>query len=187
MVVLTGKAVTASALSIPHKPKQTTPSLYLKNEHDHQINHASQDLSVLFCGTTTLSKMQSILANSLSTSLFVIGIMAFYNSLQCFIPSWTVSKRIYSKSQNQVTPLASRLMGTWTLTSSIIRIYASYHINESAAYDLALASFGIAFASFMSEVFVYKTASVYSPGVWPALLVSSSHIIWMVSFRAAYV
>lgn len=86
-------------------------------------------------------------------------------------------------------------MGTWTITSAIIRIYTSYNINDPSAYLLCLVTFVIAFLStsvyrlgrivtinnvnlslplnsgFMSEVFVYKTAPLSSPGVWPALMV----------------
>ncbi|KAJ3276791.1 ergosterol biosynthesis protein [Terramyces sp. JEL0728] len=92
-----------------------------------------------------------------------------------YIPSMSVTRRIYAKRPDQVTDLTARLMGVWTLTSAIVRIYASYHIHDRAAYDLCIATFGIALFSFTSEIFIYKTAPISSPGVFPAMLISSNY------------
>ncbi|KAI8911097.1 hypothetical protein EDD86DRAFT_204390 [Gorgonomyces haynaldii] len=118
--------------------------------------------------------------------ILLVGGAAVYNSLQCFIPSMNLTPRIYAREPKQVTPLASRLMGTWTLTSAIIRIYSSFHIHEKAAYDLCWMTFFLAFASFYLEVFVYKTAPLSSKGVWPAMLVSTTGIFWMYFARDHY-
>jgi hypothetical protein len=48
-----------------------------------------------------------------------------------------------------------------------------YILCLSRAFDLCLATFVIAFMSFLSEVVVYKTAPLSSPGVWPAMAISS--------------
>ena len=102
-----------------------------------------------------------------------VGITALYNALQSFVPGMNVTPRIYSKQPKQVTPLMARMMGTWTLTSGLIRIYASFYLHERVAYELCLWTFILAFASFSSEVFYYKTAPLSSPGVWPAMIISS--------------
>lgn len=108
----------------------------------------------------------------LANSLFVIGALALYNSAQCFIPKLNVTKRIYSKDPTQLTALTSRMMGTWTMTSAMIRLYASYHIHEKAAYDLTIGTFVLALMSFGSEVFVFKTAPITSPGVFPVFIIT---------------
>jgi hypothetical protein len=90
-----------------------------------------------------------------------------------------VTKRIYQKKSEQVTPLMSRMMGTWTMTSAVIRIYASYNLHSKQAYDLAMATFVIAFFSFFSEVFVFRTAPIQSPGVFPTFIITILHLVWM--------
>jgi hypothetical protein len=123
----------------------------------------------------------------LGKSLFFIGILAIYNSVQCYIPWMNVTKRIYQKKSEQVTPLMSRMMGTWTLTSAIIRIYASYHLESKEAYEMAMATFAVAFFSFSTEVLVFKTAPITSPGVFPTFFVTIAHLYWMYSCYGDYV
>jgi hypothetical protein len=123
----------------------------------------------------------------LANSLFFIGCLAIYNSIQCYIPKFNVTKRIYQRQPDQVTALMGRMMGTWTLTSAIVRIYASYHISSKAAYDLTMATFIVALFSFSTEVFVYKTAPLTSPGVFPTFFVTIIHLIWMYQSYGDYV
>jgi hypothetical protein len=60
-----------------------------------------------------------------------------------------LSARIYFRATpSDVTTLSSRTFGTWNLLSTIVRIYAAYHIHESdclrlRVVDMALAHFGI--------------------------------------------
>jgi hypothetical protein len=86
-----------------------------------------------------------------------------------------------------VTPLMSRMMGTWTLTSGLIRIYAAYHLQDPALYQLCMWTFVIALSSFSSEVFFYKTAPISSPGVYPAMIMSFSMLTWMLWSYSNYV
>jgi hypothetical protein len=118
---------------------------------------------------------------ALPKSIFILGSLALYNALQCFIPSMRLTPRIYARARDQVSPLMSRMMGTWTLTSAMIRIYAAYNISNAAVYQLCMISFVIALVSFGLEVFVYRTAPLSSPGVYPALMMSSIMFFWMYS------
>ena len=117
----------------------------------------------------------------LPKSILVLGSLAIYNALQTFIPSMRLTHKIYARRPQEgaftisdlvVTPLMSRMMGTWTLTSALIRVYTAYHIDNPVVYQLCLWSFVIAFTSFFLEVFVYKTAPLSSPGVFPAMILS---------------
>jgi hypothetical protein len=123
---------------------------------------------------------------ALPKSIFVLGSLALYNAFQCFIPSMRLTPRIYARARDEVSPLMSRMMGTWTLTSAMIRIYASYNINNAPVYQLCMISFMIAFLSFGLEVFVYKTAPLSSPGVYPAMIMSSVMFSWMYSSYSEY-
>ena len=97
-----------------------------------------------------------------------------------------LTPRIYARARDEVSPLMSRMMGTWTLTSAMIRIYASYNINNAPVYQLCMISFMIALLSFGLEVFVYKTAPLSSPGVYPAMIMSSVMFSWMYSSYSEY-
>ncbi|KAJ3080839.1 ergosterol biosynthesis protein [Rhizoclosmatium hyalinum] len=83
-------------------------------------------------------------------------------------------------------------MGLWTFTSAVIRIYAAYNLENAAirspppfvavfgiAVKLCMITFACALFNFLGEIIVHKTAPVSSPGVWPALAVSSIGLVLM--------
>ncbi|KAI8819721.1 uncharacterized protein EV422DRAFT_104303 [Fimicolochytrium jonesii] len=119
--------------------------------------------------------------------LLLVGTAAFYNGLQCFVPKMRVTGRIYSLQPVQATPLMARMMGLWTLTSGVVRVYAAYNISDPAIYAMTMWTFAFALFSFTTEVFVHKTAPVSSPGVWPALLISPISLFWMWTQYGHYV
>ena len=108
----------------------------------------------------------------LSNFIFTIGVLAIYNGIQCFIPQMRLTHRIYARKPAEATPLMSRMMGLWTITSATIRIYASYTLSNPVSYHLCMATFMFALFSFTMEVFIFKTAPISSPGVFPAMLIS---------------
>ncbi|KAI9015092.1 Erg28 like protein-domain-containing protein [Gaertneriomyces semiglobifer] len=124
---------------------------------------------------------------SLPKMLFVVGAVAFYNGLQCFVPRMRVVSRIYPQKPVEVTALMSRMMGTWTITSGIVRMYCAWNIHNRAVYEIAMWTYVLAFLSFASETFLYKTAKFSSPGVWPAFIISPVSLIWMWTQYDAYV
>lgn len=69
---------------------------------------------------------------------------------------------------------------------SIVRLYAAYHIDEPAWYQVAFWTFLVAFGHFMSEMAVYKTATWRGPWLAPAIVATSS-IIWMAMQHSHYV
>lgn len=74
--------------------------------------------------------------------------------------------------------LSARTFGTWTALSSIVRLYAAYHIHEAAVYELALWTFGLAFAHFGSEWLVFGTAR-WGRGLAGPVFVSTVTGSWM--------
>ncbi|KTW25583.1 hypothetical protein T552_03444 [Pneumocystis carinii B80] len=60
----------------------------------------------------------------------IISIIAFFNTIQTYI-SLKLTQRVYSGAYDQVNPLGTRLFGTWTLVSVIIRFYGAYHMSNS--------------------------------------------------------
>lgn len=82
------------------------------------------------------------------------------------------------RNTSPVTELSARTFGTWTAITSIVRLYAAYHITESAIYELALWTFFIAFVHFTSEWLVFGTAR-WGKGLAGPIFVSTVTGVWM--------
>ncbi|KAI8621565.1 Erg28 like protein-domain-containing protein [Chytriomyces sp. MP71] len=119
--------------------------------------------------------------------LLFVGVAAVYNSVQCFVPKMRLTHRIYANKPKEATALAARLMGLWTFTSAIIRVYTAYDMSNPALYQLCMLTFSLALFGFLGEVFVHKTAPMTSPGVFPAILISSCSLGYMILNYSQYV
>lgn len=62
------------------------------------------------------------------------------------------------------------------MTSGLVRLYTAYNISNPVLYQLCIWTFVIALSSFVSEIVVYKTAPLTSPGVYPAVLMSCTSL-----------
>jgi len=99
----------------------------------------------------------------------------------------TVQNSATAKSHTSpVTPLSARTFGTWTFLVAIVRIYAAYHLNEKAWYQMAIWTYGIALSHFMSEAFVYKTARPRGPWLAPTTVAVMS-LVWLIAQYGSYV
>ncbi|KAI8924481.1 hypothetical protein BC831DRAFT_465560 [Entophlyctis helioformis] len=125
-------------------------------------------------------------AEALPRVIALVGVLALYNGVQCFVPRMRLTPRIYALSPGQVTPLMSRMMGTWTITSAMVRIYAAYNIHNAVAYQMAMWTYVFALLSFASEILVYRTAPLSSPGVFPAIIISTTLLAWMANSYSYY-
>lgn len=90
------------------------------------------------------------------------------------------------KATDQMTPLASRLFGTWTIVACIVRCYAAYNLHLGPVYTIAYWTYIIALAHFGSELFVFKTMTFGVPQLFPFFLASLS-LVWMPLVRDFYV
>ncbi|CAK7268043.1 ergosterol biosynthesis protein [Sporothrix epigloea] len=91
-----------------------------------------------------------------------------------------------SKAQDQVTPLAARLFGSWTMLAGFIRMYAAHDVNNRALYELALITHVVAAAHFISELMLFQTLRLTGPQLFP-LLVGTGGSIWMALQYTHYV
>ncbi|GFR57976.1 full-length cDNA clone CS0DC006YI13 of Neuroblastoma of Homo sapiens (human) [Elysia marginata] len=111
--------------------------------------------------------------NLLRIWIGLIGTVAVGSTIQCFLsPSYTFD-RIYTINEGNVTALTTRLFGVWTFLAGALRVTCALDLHNRTLYHLTLLSFILALVHFVSEVFVYKTASVESAGILAPLLVSS--------------
>ena len=126
-----------------------------------------------------------------------VALISIGNSVQSYL-TLHYTQRVYTPplqhpkalnkpaTPSQVTPLSARTFGTWTFLTSIVRLYAAYHINEPAFYSLAHWTYGIAWMHFMSEWWVYRTTSWGTPLAGPVCVASGS-LLWMFLQRDFYV
>ncbi|EAU85485.1 hypothetical protein CC1G_06386 [Coprinopsis cinerea okayama7 len=107
----------------------------------------------------------------------VVAATAVFNSLQNFV-TLKLTRRIYNKNPQPVTPLQARTFAVWTLTSAVVRAYAAYNITNKVIYDMAFFTYLIAFGHFSSELLIFRTASI-NPGVISPVIVSTTSLAWM--------
>jgi len=90
------------------------------------------------------------------------------------------------KASDQLTPLASRLFGTWTLITCVVRCYAAYNLHIGPIYNIAIWTYVVALGHFASELFVYKSMTFGLPQLFPFTLATTA-LIWMPMVRDYYV
>ncbi|KAI9800859.1 MAG: hypothetical protein M1825_003642 [Sarcosagium campestre] len=117
--------------------------------------------------------------------LLFVSLVSVLNSVQAF-STLHYTRRVYSGTPALVTPLSARTFGTWTLLSSIIRLYAAYNIDNPQIYQLALWTYVLAFGHFMSEWNVYKSAK-WGAGLAGPVVVATGSLVWMLSQWGNYI
>ncbi|TIA93024.1 hypothetical protein E3P92_01056 [Wallemia ichthyophaga] len=105
---------------------------------------------------------------------------------------FTHSSRIQSQatiSHSSVNPLQARTFGVWTFTSAVVRFYAAHNINNKVVYEIAIWTYAIVIAHYISELLYYRTsklsAGIISPLVIGTILAAS--FVWMISQYDFYV
>jgi hypothetical protein len=97
-----------------------------------------------------------------------------------------VSAHANPKAEDQCTPLAARCFGTWTLLTSIMRLYAAYHLDVAPVYNMAYWTYLVAFGHFVSELLYFKSMTLGVPQMFPLTLATTA-LIWMPLVRDHYV
>ncbi|KAF2684325.1 ergosterol biosynthesis protein [Lentithecium fluviatile CBS 122367] len=102
------------------------------------------------------------------------------SNISAYMPASLCAPASKDKSEipSQVTPLSARKFGTWTLLTSIVRLYVAFHINEPAFYQLGAATYIVAFVHFFSEWRVFGTTRWGVPLAGP-VAVSTASLAWM--------
>ncbi|ODV92484.1 hypothetical protein CANCADRAFT_21770 [Tortispora caseinolytica NRRL Y-17796] len=109
--------------------------------------------------------------------LFFISVVSMFNSVQTYLGP-QLSKQVYAGAPEQVTGLSARTFGTWTMITSIVRLFGSYYIRNEPVYKLTIATFWVAFGHFQLEWLVYKTAR-FGKGLAGPFIVSTASLVWM--------
>ncbi|KAJ2906373.1 hypothetical protein MKZ38_002089 [Zalerion maritima] len=88
--------------------------------------------------------------------------------------------------QDQATPLACRLFGTYTLVISVVRLYVAYNISSAPMYQLGIMTYVVAWVHFVSELAVFRTQTLGKPQLFP-LVFATGGIAWMAAQYGYYV
>ncbi|KAI1098742.1 Erg28-like protein [Jackrogersella minutella] len=107
------------------------------------------------------------------------------DSTQKLLPASAASNPKGARTQDQVTPLAARLFGTYTIISAIVRIYAAYNLHLAPVYQMTLWTYVVALVHFGSEYAVYRTA--YLGPIATTFFFATVGITWMTSQYSFYV
>ena len=118
--------------------------------------------------------------------LLFISIVSIFNSLQTYQKDLTLTKLVYNAKPQQVTNLSARTFGTWTLITSIVRLYGAYYITNPQVYQLTQFTFGVAAFHFLSEWLIFRT-TLLGKGLAGPLVVSSLSLAWMWLYKDYYV
>ncbi len=107
------------------------------------------------------------------------------DSVNKLIPASSTGKDT-EKAQDQVTPLAARVFGVWTMLAGIIRMYTAQDTDNRALYQLSLITHAVAAVHFTSEILVFKTMRLTGPQLFP-LAAGIGGTIWMTLQYSHYV
>jgi len=131
--------------------------------------------------------------------ILFVGVTAIGNAIQCY-NTMSYTRRVYPgqpslaqtkgnsspEASSPATPLSSRTFGTWTAAVGIVRIFAAYHINEPAWYQLQALTNVVGLIHFSLEAFVYKTSPPSGPWLAP-VGVALIGTIWSIAQYGFYV
>lgn len=99
------------------------------------------------------------------------------DSVNKLVPASATGKDV-EKSRDQVTPLAARLFGVYTILAGIIRVYGAYRVHDPVLYQLCLITHVLAATHFSSEIVFFKTLKLSWEQAFP-LSAGFGGSIWM--------
>lgn len=112
--------------------------------------------------------------------LIIVALTAWATSIRCLLDSTFIVKRIYNlMSISKISGLDARILAIWILLAGTIRFLCALQPQNTMLYGCTLFTFVLALAHFTSECFIYHTASIYEPGIYMPLIISSASIVWM--------
>jgi len=116
----------------------------------------------------------------LSYWLMLVSGLSIFGSLQAFYHTYTLQTKQFSLKPEEVTPLAAKLFGVWTLVTSLVRWRCAFNLENKVLYSITLQTFFIAIGIYSWEFFVSKSIPII-PFMGPGFVASTS-IIWMTLF-----
>ncbi|KAG9336472.1 hypothetical protein JZ751_002819 [Albula glossodonta] len=117
--------------------------------------------------------------NVLRSWLVMVSVIGMGNTVQSFRDHGFLSEKVYTGTPEFVNGLQARAFGIWTLLSAILRCVCAIDIQNKTLYHVTLWTFVLALGHFLSEVYIYKTATL-TIGILAPLIVASVSVVGMV-------
>ncbi|KAJ2077821.1 ergosterol biosynthesis protein [Coemansia sp. RSA 988] len=118
--------------------------------------------------------------------IWLSAVFSVFNTVQCMVSPLGMTRKIYSQQPQQVTPLTSHLLATWTALSAILRYKCAFNMDNAILYDLTFWSYVIAGTHFLSEIVVFRSVKFPGP-VISTFCVAITSILWMIKDREFYI
>lgn len=117
----------------------------------------------------------------------LMSTFSIFNTVECYRGKEN-ALRTYAgpNAAAQVTDFSSRIFGTWTFLSCLIRLYAAYKIEDESIYVLTFATYAIAMAHFMVEWLGFGTMGA-GVGLVRVAIAPAVSMSWMVMQWGFYV
>eukprot|EP01121_Diplochlamys_sp_Union-15-3_P007386 TRINITY_DN1874_c0_g1_i1.p1 TRINITY_DN1874_c0_g1~~TRINITY_DN1874_c0_g1_i1.p1 ORF type:complete len:481 (-),score=99.04 TRINITY_DN1874_c0_g1_i1:43-1446(-) len=116
----------------------------------------------------------------LSIWLFFVTLASTFGTLQSFVGPHLL-KIFHSLAPEEVTPLAARFFGCWTILASIIRFNCALDLHNKTVYRITLFTFIVALGVYATETLVFRTLQFFPSAVFPTII-SVTSILWMTLF-----
>jgi len=123
--------------------------------------------------------------NPVPNTCMQVAVISVGNTVQAFLTPRN-TRQVYAQSGQEITSLSSRIFGTYTFVSAVIRLYAAYNISNPQLYQLAMWAYLIAWGHFFSEWLVFGTAA-WGKGLAGPVFISTGSLVWMFSQWGYYV
>jgi hypothetical protein len=89
----------------------------------------------------------------------------------------TFKSKVYRLRPDLVNPLVGRTFASWTLVTCMLCVFCALHLEEPALYSATMASFAVAWLTFVAEFVVFKTVDIKG-GLSP-MVISTVSLVWM--------
>ncbi|WVO13098.1 hypothetical protein L204_100709 [Cryptococcus depauperatus] len=116
--------------------------------------------------------------------LLLTSVAGTYNAIQNYFIVWQ-SKEVYAGKAEEMTLLAGRLFGSWTMLASLVRGLAAYNIHDPIVYKLAICTYALATFHYTTELVVFKSVKPNRASIGP-LVVGWTGLIWTLTQRNHY-
>lgn len=120
----------------------------------------------------------------LSHWLLVVSFMSLFGTLQAFASTALLKGYQFDKAKEEVTPLAGRLFGAWTLLATFIRVSCALEPWNAALYRLTIATFAVALGIYIHSFFIARSMSFSN--VMKPMVFAVPSFVWMVLYAPTF-
>jgi nucleoside-diphosphate-sugar epimerase len=119
----------------------------------------------------------------LSYWLILVSLVSLFGTVQAFSTTDLLKQFQFNLAQDQVTPLAGRLFGCWTLLATLLRLNCALEPSNRSIYRLTVITFMVAAGFYGHNFLIAKTIDLRNVAMPLAFALPS--LTWMLFFPPA--